>query len=246
MSEKNSSPDVQTEFEQPESTTPSQTPEQVVSKEECLQSLEQIIESNLKTFYQVGMALKEIRDKNLYKLQGYHNFKDYCVERWDMGSRYAYMQMESSTVVENLRTTGSLFLPTSERQVRPLTKLEPQQQRQAWEKIIEIAQSRDTKPKVTAKLVEKVVSEVTGKAKGKGRNSKPVDEKIVYKVPIDIDTNESLKKSFYQICNLLDKHGVAVSKEIVIEALLQVALQELEEKGEESLVVAKVASRLLN
>ncbi len=53
-SKKKRSPDVQTELDKQESTTLFQTPEQVLSKKECLQSLEKIIESNLKTFYQVA------------------------------------------------------------------------------------------------------------------------------------------------------------------------------------------------
>ena len=40
---------------------------------------------------------------------------------------------------EEMVTISSQILPTSERQVRPLTKLEPEQQREAWTKAVESA-----------------------------------------------------------------------------------------------------------
>jgi hypothetical protein len=206
-----------------------------------LQSLEQIIESNLTAFYQVGISLAEIRNKKLYKLQGYHNFNNYCKDRWDIGSRHAYRQMESSGVMDNLRTNGSQFLPTSERQVRPLTKLNPTQQCEVWNKIIEIVPVKHGtgKPKITTALVEIVVSEFIG------QKSKLPGEKVVYKVPVDRDTDNSLNDSLKRICHLLPKPEKKISKEIMIEALLQVALQEFSNKEQESLV-AKVLNRLLN
>lgn len=45
-----------------------------------------------------------------------------------------------------------------ERQLRPLAKLEPEQQREAWKKAIETAPDG----KVTAKHITEVVMEVTG------------------------------------------------------------------------------------
>ena len=53
----------------------------------------------------------------------------------------------------------------TESQIRPLTKLEPEQQQQVWEKVIEAAPVIQDKPKVTAKLVEEAVSQVTGRAR---------------------------------------------------------------------------------
>ena len=40
---------------------------------------------------------------------------------------------------DEMCTNGSQILPTSERQVRPLTKLEPDQQREAWALAVERA-----------------------------------------------------------------------------------------------------------
>jgi hypothetical protein len=46
--------------------------------------------------------------------------------------RYARYLLRSTAVVENI-STGTM-VPVSERQVRPLTKLEPEQQKEAWQR----------------------------------------------------------------------------------------------------------------
>jgi hypothetical protein len=208
-----------------------------------LQSLEKMIEYNFKAFYEVGMALKEIRDRRLYKMQGYRRFKDYCVERWDMGSRYAYLQIESSIVVENLRSCGAHLLPSSERQVRPLTKIKPQQQSEVWDRVLERAEKMGL-TKISTKLVEEVVGDFTGKTTNE--NQKPSElptDQILLKILLEKDTLKSFNKSLQRIRQMLERHGIVVSKDIVIEALLQVALQELENQGEKSLVVTKMINR---
>jgi len=48
------------------------------------------------------------------------------------------LQVTTARVIENLKVTtnGCNFLPTNERQVRPLTKLKPNEQRQVWEEAV--------------------------------------------------------------------------------------------------------------
>ncbi len=226
-------------------TTQPQVTKLIISEQHRLQSLEQMIESNFKAFYQVGLALKEIRDTKLYKLQGYRRFKDYCIERWDMGSRYAYLQIESSIVVENLRSTGSPFLPTCERQARPLTKLEPQLQSEVWESVIKLAEKNKLgEPKISTELVEKVVSEMAGKT-NEIQPSELAGDQVVFKISLDKDTVKSLNKSLQRIRQMLENHGIVVPKDIVIEALLQFGLQDIENQREKSSIVANVINRLI-
>jgi len=54
--------------------------------------------------------------------------------------------------VENV--SGGTVVPVSERQARPLARLEPDQQKQAWQKAVETA------PEGTAAHVQKVVREM--------------------------------------------------------------------------------------
>lgn len=124
-----------------------------------LEELEGVINRNLQSFYEVGRALMEIRDNELYKLKnggGYGTFEAYCQDTWNFSRSHAYRFIDSVKVIENLSPTGDK--PISERQTRPLAKLEPEQQKEVWQKAVE------TEPdgKVTAAHVAVVVKEFTG------------------------------------------------------------------------------------
>ena len=54
------------------------------------------------------------------------SFEHYCRERWQFARNYANKLIASSQVISNLGTTVPIQ-PISERQARPLTKLEPEQ-----------------------------------------------------------------------------------------------------------------------
>ena len=117
-----------------------------------LERLEGVIATNLNAFYEVGRALMEIRDNNYYSdVLGYETFEAYCRERWDFTGRYARDLMASTRVIENIGT--GTIVPVTESQCRPLAKLEPQQQVQAWEMAVETA----PEGKVTARHVARIV-----------------------------------------------------------------------------------------
>jgi len=90
--------------------------------------LEQALEKGIENFVDAGNALSEIRDKRLYRF-GFDTFEDYCQKRWQLSRSYAYRLIEAAGVVRNLSPIGNT--PTHESQVRPLSRLEPAQQRQA-------------------------------------------------------------------------------------------------------------------
>ena len=53
-------------------------------------------------------------------------------------------------------TSGRQILPTSERQVRPLTKLEPEQQREAWTKAVETAGGKVPSGRIVSDIVQRI------------------------------------------------------------------------------------------
>jgi len=118
--------------------------------------LEETIRQGLNTFVDVGNALLEIRDKRLYR-QEYSTFEDYCREQWNMKQSQAYRLMDSAKVLDNLQSSpiGEL-LPTNEAQARPLSSLEPEEQIEAWKRVI----TSTPEGKVTAAVVLKAVKEV--------------------------------------------------------------------------------------
>jgi hypothetical protein len=94
--------------------------------------------------------LREIRDGHLY--EGYDTFKQYVEDRWQISEQHAYRLMDASVVRENLEKSIIVdFLPTSERQVRPLTRLEPAQQCEVWEEV----QRRYGEKDITATITHK-------------------------------------------------------------------------------------------
>lgn len=116
-------------------------------------SLEATVEQGLRAFWQIGQALRQIRDKRLYR-QDYGTFEDYCLTRWEISRRSAYQLIEAASVVENVRH-GAQILPANERQARPLTALKPEQQQVAWAKAVSTA----PRGKVTAAHVAQVAQE---------------------------------------------------------------------------------------
>jgi hypothetical protein len=122
-----------------------------------LSQLEACIQRGLEAFYQAGQALKQIRDKRLYR-QGYDTFEDYCLDRWKLSRPRAYQLMDASQVIQNLSTTVDT-LPDKERQTRPLKALEPEQQPEAWS----AAQAIAPQGKPTASHVSRAAEAVKSK-----------------------------------------------------------------------------------
>lgn len=135
-----------------------------------------------KAFYAAAKALKEIRDRRLYR-STHSTFENYCRSRFGFTNRHVNYLIAGSLVVENLmgtnnsqiktqdqtrtngsqieipegkRTNGSQILPTSERQVRPLVSLEPEEQRLAWQQAVEQAGGKIPSGRQVQDIVDKI------------------------------------------------------------------------------------------
>lgn len=125
------------------------------SEESRLSELEATIGHGLNTFVEVGSALAAIRDSRLYRAE-YGTFEEYCDKRWRFARRTAYQYIEAAEAAENVRNCAQVA-PARESQVRPLTRLEPDQQRVAWSRANEIAEAEGTP--IRARHVEEAVQE---------------------------------------------------------------------------------------
>jgi hypothetical protein len=105
-----------------------------------LQGCEQVIEEGKRTFVDVGNSLMKIRDGKLYRAE-FDTFEDYCQKRWGWTRNYGKRLIHAAEVVENLENVPTGTLPTTERQARPLANLEPEQQREAWQRAQDRAQA---------------------------------------------------------------------------------------------------------
>lgn len=128
------------------------------TEQQRLQELETVVERGLKAFVEVGNALMEIRESRLYRAQ-YSTFDEYCQERWGFTAERARLYMRGSEVMAHLSETPTMVgvLPANERQIRPLTKLDPDEQIEVWEMAVETAPNG----KVTGAHVQKTVEEYT-------------------------------------------------------------------------------------
>ena len=108
-----------------------------------------------RTFYEAGVALRELRDKRLYR-STHRTFEKYCRERFRFQRSHSYQMIDAAGVVENLSAIGGQILPTNERQVRPLTRLEPAQQLEAWQVAVEQAGGRLPSGRIVKSIVEQL------------------------------------------------------------------------------------------
>jgi hypothetical protein len=82
----------------------------------------------------VGRALLQIRERRLYR-EAHKTFEDYCQDRFGMSRRRANQLILATSDTENLGTP----VPITERQARPLTRLDPEQQREVWKEALNTA-----------------------------------------------------------------------------------------------------------
>ncbi len=131
-----------------------------------------------RAFYEAGKALLQLRDRQLYR-STHKSFEEYCSDRFGFQRRHPYHLINAASVVDNLIacapteeskmcttraqnentqmcTNGAQILPTTERQVRPLTKLEPDQQREAWAKAVESAGGKVPSGRIVKDVVQRI------------------------------------------------------------------------------------------
>lgn len=113
-----------------------------------LGELEQVVETGLTVFTKVGNALLEIRDSRLYRQQ-FATFEAYCRERWGFERRQAYRLIDAAAAVSHV-SNWTQTVPQTESQARPLTRLEPEVQREVWQDVVETTPTEQ----ITARVVE--------------------------------------------------------------------------------------------
>lgn len=125
----------------------------LASETEELARCEEVIGRGMQTFIEVGTALMTIRNDRLYR-QTHSLFEDYCRERWQMVASRARQYIAAVETVQALESVTNVT-PTCEGQIRPLARLEPAQQREAWQEAVASSNGHPTAKHVEA-AAEKV------------------------------------------------------------------------------------------
>jgi len=122
-----------------------------------LEAQEKVISEHLheNSFYPKGIALRAIRDGNLYRPK-YATFEEYLVKRWDIKKTLAYGLIVAADVMDNLKEGGFEILPANEGQARPLGRLKPEEQRKAWRSVLETSRG----DRIAARMVKEAAESV--------------------------------------------------------------------------------------
>lgn len=167
-----------------------------------------------RAFYQAGIALKELRERRLYR-STHKTFQEYCQDRFGFTRSHPYRLIDAAIVIDNLAQmspnggqnnsqsdTSKYILPTNERQCRPLTKLEPEKQREVWHKAIELNGGKVP----SGKIVSQLVSQIQGKSpkvscppKNAAKELSP--EGLVYTQGLGIEYNVRLSQETWSKLN---------------------------------------------
>lgn len=120
-----------------------------------LRSLERTIHLGLGTFMEVGIALREIRDTQLYR-ESHSTFEEYVNGVLSLSRTHAYKLIDSALVVRDLSSIEDIpRLPTNEAQARELIRLKtPEERATAWLQVLETAGAEP----LTAKRIRESVS----------------------------------------------------------------------------------------
>ena len=88
-------------------------------------------------FVEAGDAFQLIRDQRLYK-HNYSDFDAYCQERWGYTRRRVDQICSGALAWHELEASERInILPTSERQIRELSRVEPEQRIDTWADAVE-------------------------------------------------------------------------------------------------------------
>lgn len=122
-----------------------------------------------RAFFEAGKALAELRDRRLYR-STHKTFEEYCRDRFAHSRQKSNYLIAAAQVYENLTTNccqkssddnlttkESQILPTSEGQVRPITKLEPEKQLEVWQQAVEEAGGKVPTGRIVKDVVQKIM-----------------------------------------------------------------------------------------
>jgi len=112
------------------------SPEEATDRHRLELKVERGIQQVEKTFYEIGVALRHLRDLKLYR-DTHKNFEDYCKHRFQqISDRQARYLILASEVVDDLKKWNNCSdfpLPTKASQVRSMKDLTQNQRREVWQ-----------------------------------------------------------------------------------------------------------------
>jgi hypothetical protein len=112
-----------------------------------------------RAFYEAGKALKELRDKRLYR-NTHFTFEEYCQDRFGHSRQKSNFLIAGAMVYEYLAENRCRVLPSAEYQVRPLGSLPEEQQKWAWEEAVSEAGGKIPPHRLVKQVVKRLKDKV--------------------------------------------------------------------------------------
>jgi hypothetical protein len=100
----------------------------ITARKQRLRTLEKEIRSGMEEFYYTGVKLKEIRDDELYKEDGFETWEAYCRERWEWSRDRVGQLIAASEYREKIPTPTNGRHSWNERSIRELTRIPDKRQ----------------------------------------------------------------------------------------------------------------------
>lgn len=120
-----------------------------------------------RAFYEAGMALKQLRDRRLYR-STHKTFESYCRDRFGYGRDAAYLKIVAAEVYDNLNeimptNCRQIPLPTNEHQLRYIAKarLKPEMQLEVWQQAVELAEGKVPSGRIVNQVVRRIKEKPT-------------------------------------------------------------------------------------
>ncbi|PSB53653.1 hypothetical protein C7B79_35425 [Chroococcidiopsis cubana CCALA 043] len=110
-----------------------------------------------RAFYQAGLAIKELRDRRLYRSTHSNDFVGYCRDRFGKTKQAVNYLIAAAEVYGNLTTTNCCrVLPTSVGQVRSLSGLEKELQVEVWQQAVDLVDGKVPSGRIVKGIVEQM------------------------------------------------------------------------------------------
>ena len=175
-----------------------------------LERHEETVRQNLQEFVMVGQALKEIRDKKLYR-QTHTSFEAYCLAKFDFGKSHSYRligAVEARQLLQSQKSPiGDLLLPRTESQMRELLKV-PEGKRV---EVLKLARKKAGGRPLNALLIERAALELAPPPPKTGRAS--------YYVPANYTTDEKVFLEWLEMLKALALSGLRGDKTELVRLL---------------------------
>ena len=142
--------------------------EKLTKKEaEELEKQEAVVKNHVGGTWEVAEALRVIQAKRLYKAT-HTKFSDYCLKRWNFDRAHGDRLVKAGNVYQSLKCLQKeqLPIPTTEAQVRPLTRLTPDKYEAVWRAAVAKAEGGP----ITMKLVEELAEPHRPKREAKAKD----------------------------------------------------------------------------